>query len=212
MTILPGFSTSQPAVLDGIDWDTYRRLIRVLHKRRRFRLTYDRGRVQITSPLWEHEAPAALLGRFIESLTLLLGLPLRAGGSVTLKRRRFQRGLEPDKCYWIASADRLQERTQLDLRIDPPPDLAIEVDITTSSIPRLPIYARLGVAEVWRLDRRDLRCHVLEAGSYQERSHSLAFPTLRVADLEPFLAQLGQVDDNTLVRQFQVWYQQQRSP
>src|SRR6516162_9609209 len=120
-----------PAVLYDIDWKTYTQLLRVFEKsHRRFRLTYDRGALEIMSPLWVHEAQARLIGRFVDVLTEELNLPCRLGGSVTLRRRRKDRGLEPGNCYWIASAPLVQGKRELNLRIDPPPDLAIEIDVT----------------------------------------------------------------------------------
>jgi Uma2 family endonuclease len=205
MSILAPSTGRAPAVLYDIDWPTYTRLLRVLQSRRRFRLTYDRGTLEIMSPLWEHEAPAYLIGRFIDALTDELHLPCRAGRSVTLRRRKKKRGLEADNCYWIASAARLQGKTHLDLRTDPPPDLAIEVDVTRSSLDRMSIYAALNVPEVWRLSSAGIAFHVLDGSVYQVRSHSLAFPQLASADLPAFLAQLGQIDDTTLVKQFRDW-------
>src|SRR5579871_3524230 len=167
-----------PAVLHEIDWRTYSRLLRVFAERRGFRLTYDRGTLEIMSPLWTHEAPSKLIGRFVDVLTEELNLPCRMGGSVTLRRRRKRRGLEPDNCYWIANAPRMQGKRDLDLRTDPPPDLAVEVDVTSSSVDRMSIYAALGVPEVWRFTTGTVSFHVLQAGSYQIRPNSLSFPQL----------------------------------
>src|SRR5437016_1563954 len=106
-----------PAVLYDVDWYTYTRLLRAFEKaRRRVRLTYDRGTLEIMSPLWEQERPAGMLGRFVEVLTEEFQLLCLAGGSVTLRRRRKHRGLEADRCYWIASAVRVLGKTHLDLR------------------------------------------------------------------------------------------------
>lgn len=198
-----------PAVLEDIDWSTYCRLLRVFAKRRGFRLTYDRGTLEIMSPLWSHEEPGRLLGRFVDVLTEELDLPCRLGGSVTLRRRRKRRGLEPDNCYWIAKVPLLQGKRELDLRVDPPPDLAIEVDVTSSSLDRMSIYAALGVPEVWRLHTGRIDFHILEAGAYQLRSNSLSFPQLMSADLPPFLALWGSTDDNTIVRRLREWVRQQ---
>jgi Uma2 family endonuclease len=198
-----------PAVLYDIDWGTYTRLLRVFAGRRRYRLTYDRGALEIMSPLWEHEGPAYLLGRFIDVLTEELNLPCRAGRTVTLRRRRKQRGLEPDNSYWIANAPRVQGKTHLDLRTDPPPDLAIEVEVTHSALNRMGIYVALGVPEVWRLNAGALTFHILENKAYQVRSQSLAFPQLASADLAAFVAQVGQIDDTALVKQFRDWVRQQ---
>jgi Uma2 family endonuclease len=195
-------------VLYGIDWGTYTRLLRAFEGQYRFRLTYDRGTLEIMSPLWQHEGSAYLLGRLIDALTEELGIPVRAGRTVTLRRRRLRRGLEPDNCYWIASEARVRGKTKLNLRTDPPPDLAIEVDVTRSSLNRMSIYAALGVPEVWRVNAQGLTFNVLVAGSYQVRPTSLAFPQLRPADLSPFLSRLGQDDDTTIIRQFRAWVRQ----
>lgn len=199
---------STGAVLHDIDWGTYTRLLRAFTRRRGFRLTYDRGILEIMSPLWEHERPAYLLGRFIDVLTEELKLPCEPGRSVTLRRRRKNRGLEPDNCYWIANAERLAGKTRLDLRVDPPPDLAIEVDITRSSLDRMSIYGALGVPEVWRLTSTALTFQILESGAYQVRSHSLAFPWLASADLTGFFSRLGQMDTTALVAEFREWVRQ----
>ncbi len=201
-----------PAVLHGIDWLTYTRLLRALQGQRRFRITYDRGSLEIRSPLREHEQPAYLVGRLIDVLTDELALPCMAGRSVTLRRRRKRRGLEPDNCYWIANMPRVQGKRHLNLRIDPPPDLAVEVDVTSSSIDRMSIYAALGVPEVWRLSTGGIAFHTLDAGAYQVRSNSLSFPQLASADLPPFLAPWGQTDDTTIARQFREWVRQQMLP
>lgn len=199
-----------PAVLYDIDWKTYTRLLRIFEQSgRRFRLTYDRGTLEIMSPLWVHEAHARLLGRFIDVLTEELNLPCRLGGSVTLRRRKKQRGLEPDNCYWIASTPLLQGKTHLDLRVDPPPDLAIEVDVTSSSLNRMSIYAALSVPEIWRLSTGGIAFHILESGAYQVRPNSLSFPQLASADLPVFLSQWGESDDTAIVRQFRDWVKQQ---
>lgn len=201
-----------PAVLYDIDWKTYTGLLRVLQTDRRLRFTYDRGTLEIMAPLLAHEGPADLLACFIVVLTEEYQFLRRAGRSVTLRRRRKQRGLEPDNCYWIANASRLQGKTHLDLKVDPPPDLAIEVDYTNSSIDRMSIYQALGVPEVWRVSGRSLSFYVLQTGAYRVEPNSLAFPHLAATDLAPFLDRFAQVDDATLVLQFREWVRQHLLP
>src|SRR5438132_343667 len=135
--------------LSGIDWKTYSQLLRAFSERPAIRLTYDRGELEIMSPLLKHDDDARFLGRLVLVLTEELALPLKAGGSTTLRRRLKQRGIEADDCFWIANAHRMTGRRDLNLRRDPPPDLAIEVDVTRSSLDRLSIYAALLVPEVW---------------------------------------------------------------
>ncbi len=199
---------SDRILLNGVSWDEYGRYLRAFAERRRVRLTYDRGVLEIISPLSEHEFQIELLALLVQVLTTELGLPRRAGGSMTLRRRRRQRGLEPDRCWWIASAPRLRPGVRINLRVNPPPDLALEVDVTSSSLNRLRIYAALGVPEVWRLTDQGLAFYILEAGAYQIRTHSLAFPQISSADLVPFLAQAGQAEDGAIEQQFRAWLRQ----
>jgi Uma2 family endonuclease len=195
----------RPAVLHDIDWETYTHLLRVFARSRRLRLTYDRGTLVIKSPQFEHERLGAMLGRFVEALTEESRLPCRAGGSLTLRRKTKLRGLEPDRCYWVGNAPRLFGKRRFDIRSDPPPDIAIEVDVTRSSLNRMNIYASLKVPEVWRLTDAGLAFHVLQGESYPERSHSLTFPQVSSAQLTKFLSQLGMIDDNALVAQVRKW-------
>jgi Uma2 family endonuclease len=197
-------------VLDQVTWAEYSRYLRAFAERPRIRLTYDRGVLEIMCPLPEHELPAEAFGRFLVILCEELNQPMRAGGSMTLRRRRRRGGLEPDKCWWIASAPRLRPGLRIDLRTDPPPDLAVEVDVTNSSLPRMRIYASLGVREVWRVDNGVLTFHILDTATrtYQSQTHSVAFPILASADLAPFLAQVGQIEDIALGVQFRAWLRQ----
>jgi Uma2 family endonuclease len=176
---------------------------------RRLRITYDRGSLEIMTLSPEHECYKKLLGRLIEALTEELGLPLASFGSMTCKRRRRQRGLEPDESYWIASEPLVHGKVTIDLRVDPPPDLAVEIDITHSSLDRMAVYAALGVREVWRFDGKVLSFQVLQAiGKYTSSQTSCAFPRLTVADISQFLALRGQMDENALLRQFRAWVRQ----
>jgi Uma2 family endonuclease len=204
------FPTVQRLVLPGIDWRTYQRLLRAFDEHAGIRLTYDRGALEIMTLTLGHESWGHLLGRFVVILTEELNLPLAAGGSTTIRRRRSRRGLEPDECYWIQNEALVRGRNRIDLRVDPPPDLAVEVDVSRSSLDRLGIYAALGVPEVWRFDGQTLTFHVLGAnGEYTVSTHSRAFPLLGAGDLTAFLLQRGQMDENALGRQFRAWVRQQ---
>jgi Uma2 family endonuclease len=202
--------TSRPAVLHGIDWETYSRFLR-LFSDKRFRHTYDRGSLEITSPIhYEHENPASLLGDFVGVLTDELNLPRRAGRCLTLRRQKKQRGLEPDNCYWIANAHRLRgKKGCINFRVDPPPDLAIEVEVSRTVLRRMSVYAALNVPELWRLRNGIITFNILRDGKYQVEPKNLTFPQLASADLIPFIAQFGDADDATLVPHFRKWVKQQ---
>jgi Uma2 family endonuclease len=200
-------ATEQRLRLSNIDWATYSRLLRVFAERPQVRLTYDRGELEIMSPLLEHDYDGDMLGEFVIIAADELRLPMMPGGSTTMRRRKQHKGLEADKCYWIANAARMTGRRRLDLRKDPPPDLAIEIDVSRSSLDRMGIYATLKVPEVWRLDGDDLTFQVLdEHGVYQPAPMSRSFPNLKPADLLPFLkeARIGG-DQMPLLRRFRAW-------
>jgi Uma2 family endonuclease len=199
----------QIVALPNTDWHTYSRVLRILGERPGVRLAYDRGMLEIMSPLLEHDEPSYFLGRLVCAMTEEMDLPIKCGGSTTLRRKRALRGIQPDNCYWIANEPVMQTVMHLDLRIHPPPDLAIEVDVTNSSLDRMAIYAKLGVPEVWRLDGPALTFHRLgSSGQYQLVTHSPAFPQVTPADLMPYLDQLGQRGENAIVRQFRAWVRQ----
>jgi Uma2 family endonuclease len=196
--------------IDNVDWRTYSRFLYLFAERPGYRLTYDRGILEIMSPLPLHEHPSNFLGRLAITLTEELGMPILQGGSVTLRLRRRQRGLEPDRCYWITNELAVRGKNRLDLRVDPSPDLAIEVDITSSSLDRMSIYATLGVPEVWRVDNGTLTFQALSTNrKYSAVSHSLLFPQVRPADLMNFVAMCATQDENSVIRQFRAWVKQQ---
>jgi Uma2 family endonuclease len=200
-------------VIYDADWRTYIRLLRVFAERPKVRLTYDRGVLEIMSPLHEHDYDTDLLGRFVVVLTEELDLPIHAGGSTTLRRRRRQKGLEPDRCWWIANELAMRGKRDFKLRRDPPPDLAIETDVTSSSMDRMGIYAAIRVPEVWRLADQTLTFNVLgpDGKNYVEAARSRAFPMIAPADLLRFLSLSATLDDNAIVRQFRDWVRQQRA-
>jgi Uma2 family endonuclease len=200
-------------LLSGVTWQEYSRLLRAFGERPGIRLTYDRGELEIMSPTLEHVDDGRILGLFVYVLTAELGLPLKHGGSTTLRRRLRQRGIEADECFWVANAPRMAGRRRLDLRTDPPPDLAIEIDVTHSSMDRLSIYAALGVPEVWRVDGDTLTFYVLGPGrAYRTAATSASFPLVAPADLLGFLQLARQSgDENPVVQQFRDWIRQRHA-
>jgi Uma2 family endonuclease len=189
-------------VLRNISWETFEALLAETD-RRGTRFTYDRGMLEIMSPSREHEWIKRLIGRMIETMTLELNIPISSGGSTTLKMQLKERGLEPDECYYVAHEEQVRGRDEVDLAIDPPPDLAIEVDITASSLDQLSIYASLGVPEVWLCDGVKIRVYEFQAGgAYVQRERSPSFPFLCLEQIEQFLGQRGAMDETTLIRRF----------
>lgn len=196
-------------LLQNISWQTYQSLLKDFEQQPGMRLTYDRGLLEISKPLAPYETYQKLLGRFIEAFTEELEIEIRSLGSLTCDREDLARGLEPDQCYYIQNEVVVHNRERIDLTQDPPPDLAIEVDITSSSIDQLAIYAALGVPEVWRYDGQMLTMYHLEAGVYESRDRSLSPPQLTASEVVRFLVLSQTMGETSLVRQFRQWVKTQ---
>jgi len=168
---------------------------------RRFRHTYLDGELEVMSPSEKHEWIAAFIGRLVDLLSYEFDIPIKSVGATTRRHAHLERGLEPDRSYYVANEPQVRGLSS-DRDDVPPPDLAIEVDITHRPVNRLKVYATLGVPEVWRY-RDDKICFLhLEGSEYREISHSLAFPILTPADIENSLHRLEVDDENTILRGF----------
>ena len=191
-------------VLQGISWQTYQALLLDLGDHRASRLAYDRGVLEITMPSDRHETHTKLLERMIETLTEELDLPIKGFRSTTLNREDLQRGAEPDSCYYIQNCDRIQGRT-IDLLVDPPPDLVLEVDITSPSTHKLQIYHQLVVPEIWRYVDGAVQILQRQAEAYSPCSTSPTFPFVSANLLNQFLQQSESQDDTTFIRSWRSW-------
>jgi Uma2 family endonuclease len=192
-------------VLSGVSWELYEQL-RDNEQNRRVRMAYDQGTLELMSPSLDHEAIKELLCDMIKAFAEELGISQRSLGSTTWKRPEFAKGLEADGCFYILNHHRVCRQRHVDLAVDPPPDLAIETEISRSLVGRLRIYAALGVAEIWRWRKKGLVAYSLGAdGKYVEREFSLNLPRLRVRDLEPFLAFELAADQTAWIRKVRAW-------
>ena len=196
-------------LLKNISWQTYEALLKDLESQRGIRLTYDRGLLEIMTPLAPHERNSRLIGRLVEALTEELNIEICSFGSLTCKREDLARGLEPDECYYIQNEPVIRSLEQIDLNQDPPPDLAIEIDITSSSINRLALYASLGVPEVWRYDGSRLIIYQLEGGEYKVCDRSSTFPLITSSEIIRFLELRKSNGETTLIRLFREWVRNQ---
>ena len=195
----------QQIVLHDIAWDTYERLLSDHVDSSVPRFTYDHGELEILSPSTEHEEDNRTLALLVEIIALELSLDVRNVGSMTFKRQRLQQGFEPDSSFYIQNEPRVRGRRQIDLGIDPPPDLIIEIEITRSAIPKLPIYAAMNVPEVWRWDGERVIILLLADGDYTVASRSVALPLLTAAVLSRFLLESRSLKRTTWVQQIRDW-------
>jgi len=172
---------------------------------RALRVTFDEGTIEMMAPLPLHEKWKTRLGRLIEAMSEELDIDIEPLGSATFRREDLSKGLEPDECYYIMHADAVRGKDELDLTVDPPPDLAVEVDITQRSIRREPIYAALGVPELWRFDGLHLNLLLLRDGTYYPSATSTVFPFLRMSEFESFLLRLESERQTSVIREFRTW-------
>lgn len=198
----------QKVQLSGISWQTYQTLLSELSDRR-LRLTYNQGNLEIMVPSPEHEFYKTLMGRFVETIAEELKIKIHPLGSTTFAREDLGRGLEPDECFYIRNQAAVKGKKRLDPNQDPPPDLVIEIDITSSSRDRMTSYAALGVPEIWRYDGKVFRVYQLQNQEYQLSEASLAFPNIAIAEITRFLEQSATIDYLDLVAAFRDWLKTQ---
>ncbi|MBH8563214.1 Uma2 family endonuclease [Nostoc sp. CENA67] len=195
----------QRTVLHNITWETFEALLRDTGEDRSSRFAYDCGTLEIMTPLFEHENPKIQFDRFIAVLAEELGIEIKSAGSTTLKQRLARRGIEPDNCYYIQTEPRVRGRETLDLETDPPPDLAIEIDITSTSVNKFGIYSALGVPELWRYDGENLKFYNLGENQYVECEFSIAFPLVSVSEIRRFIQQSKSMGEIALLKSFRSW-------
>lgn len=200
-------------VLRDASWRFYRAMLREFDEQPS-RINYDRGTLEVMTLSVEHESYKSVIGAMITLLAVALELRVKQGGSSTLKRLSKKKGLEADQCYWVANESAMRRKKRIDLRTDPPPDLVIEVDVMHAVVDREKIYAALGIPEMWVLrrgrgdgddDAAALAAHARDQRNWRPIEHSLSFPFLRVADLNPFVARIGIDDDTSILVDFAAW-------
>lgn len=202
-------ATSTPAeqktVLHNISWETFETLLRETGEDRKSRFAYDGGTLEIMTPLLEHESYKSNFGNFIIALAEELQIEIKSAGSTTLKRQVANRGIEPDNCYYIQNESAIRGKQKLNLETNPPPDLAIEIDITSSSVNKFGIYSALRIPELWRYDGIKLKFYQLQSGQYIEGEFSQAFPIVSANDMSGFIEQSKTMGEIALLKSFRAW-------
>ena len=196
-------------ILKRVSWETYHRLLAEHQDAGGTHFIYDEGNLEIMVLSARHEQPNRILALLVEVLAEEFGIDVCPVGSMTFQREDLQKGFEPDSAYYIAHASEV-EGMEVDPAGDPPPDLIIEVDITSPSLPRFPIFAAFGVPEVWRYDGSRVAIHRLEGGRYVEVASSSAFPPLTAEMATRFLQERRHLRSTQWVRQVREWARQQR--
>ena len=195
----------QRIILHGISWETYEHLLNDIGESHAAHFAYDQGELEIMVPSERHEKPNRRLALLVEVLAEELNIDIEPLGSTTLKREDLKKGLEPDSCFYVQNEARIRGKEKLDFTVDPPPDLIIEIDETSSSLNKFPIYAKLGTLEVWRYKNHQVKFFILTEGQYVEIENSIAFPVLTSSRTSQFLAERLTLPSTAWLRHVRQW-------
>ncbi|HEY9652470.1 MAG TPA: Uma2 family endonuclease [Coleofasciculaceae cyanobacterium] len=191
-----------------VSWQEFEAILEELGERRATRIAYNKGTLEIRMPLPEHEVNKEIIGDMVKILLEELELDRQCFGSTTFKRKDMVQGIEPDQCFYIQNHALMVGKKRIDLTIDPPPDLAIEVDVTSKT--QLDVYESLGVPELWRYENGTLQIHVLREGKYIESEISPTFPELAVIEaISQFVQQSLTMGESPTLRAFRKWVREQ---
>ena len=191
-------------LLTDVTWAEFETILDELGDERSTRLSYSNGVLEIMAPSPEHEDDKVILADLVKIILEEQGLEFRNLGSTTFKSEAMDQAVEPDECFYIEHEPAIRGKMRLDLTVDPPPDLVIEIDLTART--RFHNYALLGVPELWRYDGRTLEINVLREGQYVVSPQSLHFPGIPVADSLPHhLVRSRSVGRTAVMRTFRVW-------
>jgi Uma2 family endonuclease len=189
-------------VLQGVPWDVYQEL-RDLPENDHVRMTFDEGVLEMMTPSARHERWSYLIGRLIDVWTMESSIDIVSCRGMTVSRKDLKKGLEADNCYYVQHEPQVRHKTELDFAVDPPPDLAVEVDVSRSSLGKLELYAAFGVSEVWRYDGQ--RIEVLILGPkhcYLPNTESVCFPGIPLEEMTWVLGRMGTEGETALILSF----------
>ena len=203
----------QSVTLRGLDWKGYLTMLRLRGERRGPRMVYLDGELLLVSPSYIHERLAERLGLLVMVIVEELDVPCKMAGSTTFRRRSKRGGVEADKSFYFGNVGRVLGKKTINLRTDPPPDLAIEAVHTHEAESAVEVYRRLGVPEVWVGDPEGLRILVLgENGRYALAESSAAFPFLKGAEIFDWVSRPETTSDTEWVKELRRWVQEMLVP
>lgn len=198
----------QRVVLRNVDWQQFEDILMELGEHRNSRIAYSQGTLEIVTPLPEHEVSKEIIGDMVKILLEEFAIDCETFGSTTFKRQDMKHGIEPDNCFYIQNQRLMRGKDRVDLMVDPPPDLAIEIDVTSQT--QLSTYEALGVPELWRFEHRRLQIDVLVDGNYVQSSFSPTFPNLLLVEaIAEYVEQARSIGRSPALRAFRQWARQQ---
>lgn len=202
--------TESSLILRGVSWATYESLLSDFRNNNAVHFAYDQGVLEIMAPSAKHEEPNRTFSLVVDLITGELDIEVRRLGSTTFTRKDLSKGFEPDSCFYIQNVERVHEKEEIDLTVDPPPDLVIEIDLTSSSLNKLPIYAAVKVPEVWRYQGGRVRIFRRDDEHYTEVARSVVLPSLTSAFLTQLLEESRTMRSPAWLRRVQAWARTQK--
>ena len=192
--------------LSNINWDEFEQILDELQEEGRLRITYYEGMLEIMVPLPGHENRKEIIGDLVKALLEELDIEFAPMGSSRFKRKLMKAGIEPDACFYVQNEAAVRGMERIDLDVSPPPDLAIEIDITSDSQIKKDSYRALGVPELWIYDGSSLEIYVLFEGQYMKTLRSQVFSNLPVSAVIPNYLSRSRVEGrNALLKDFRHW-------
>lgn len=196
---------NQKLILQGVGWDFYERLLEEFAGSNALHFAYDDGFLEVEVPLSKHEIPIQILSDLVLTICVEKEIDFVNAGSTTFRKRAKAKGVEPDTCFYIQNEAKIRGKLDIDLTRDPPPDLVIEVDITSPSLNKMPIYAALGVSEVWLYKGENVEFHKLYGEFYQQTPNSTVFPMLSAEKATHFLRKGLTESSSKWIREIREW-------
>lgn len=205
----PQEEREQRVVLGHVSWATYESLLADHADTSSPRFTYSEGMLEIMIPSSEHEELKEIMTTIAEIIAEEQQVEFKGLGSTTFRRQDLDRGTEPDSCFYIQNVERIRGKKEIDLRVDPPPDLVIEIEITSPAVAKLPVYARLRVPEIWLHDGRAPRILRLSGDQYEDCDRSGVLPSLTPSVLSEFCEQSKTLTTLAWRRMVRTWAKEQ---
>lgn len=198
----------QTLEIQDVGWDELDEILQELGEHRQSRIAYSEGVLTIVAPLPEHESAKVSLSDFVKIVLDELAQNYISLGSTTFRAEQMQRAIEPDDCFYIQNYERVLGKPRIDLSVDPPPDLAIEIDLSSKT--QLAAYTGLSIPELWRYEASKLQIYILREGLYEMVERSSIFPVwLSRQILEQYLARALAVGQGQANREFRGWVRAQ---
>jgi Uma2 family endonuclease len=209
-TIIEQLPPKSSLILYEQTWEDYENLLEAVGEASGLRISFDAGTLEIMTLSTEHENYAQIITRIVDRLSVRQNIEIVFFGSATIKQSRFAKGIEPDACFYVQSVEQIGRKIRLDFSVDPPPDIAVEIDLYHESLDKLPIYAALGISEIWRYAGNKFEIYKLTDGSYKLLEKSHALPVLS-AEILGSLLNLSRRERQTVVlKEFESWLSDQK--